>query len=166
LALNLEYITSAQSVDADTGELESIEIGAILGLGDSFYVGWKDGDDYGIDIIDNDNKADGVYEGLIFDANRPSEEKLFSEVKIVNRALPAGCSIKVKYRMQGSDTWVKAYLNSGDESFDTGGDEKAIFILEGQGEYYEIRIELYSSGNDSPEVLSINSYFELPITIH
>ena len=166
LALNLEYTTSAQSVDSDTGELSTIDIGAILGLGEYLYVGWKNGDTYGIDIIDNDNKADAVYEGLMFDAARPSEEKLFNSIKVVTKELPAGCSIKIKYRMQGSDTWVKTYLTNKSELFDTDGETKAVFTMEGHGEYYEMRIELYSSGNDSPEVLSINSYFEALISLY
>ncbi len=40
------------------------------------------------------------------------------------------------------------------------GATKAVFQTEGQGEVYEVRVELYSSGNSTPEIVSINSYFE------
>lgn len=164
LALNIEYLIS-------TGVSSDIEIGAILGKGEKFYVGWFDdsqeaGLKYGIDGIDVDNKANAVYEGLSFDAGQPFSEKIFRFIKLLLKPLPADCSIKVKYKMNEEDDWVKAYqvvekeiVDEG-EAFVTENGTKVVFVIEGLGEIYEVRVELYSSGNTTPEVITINSYFE------
>lgn len=159
LALNLEYTPSPITIA--NFDSKSIEIGAILGRGDDLLVSWKDGSTYGLDNIDPNNKADAVYEGLSFDADRPFEDKLFKIIKIKTKPLPSGCSVKVKYRMDETTSWVDTKMAENDaESFADAGETKAIFQIEGQGEIYEVRVELYANGNDTPEIVSINSYFE------
>lgn len=229
LALNLEYTPSPITIA--NFDSKSIEIGAVLGRGDDLLVSWKDGETYGLDNIDTDNKAEAVYEGMVFDAGRSFEDKLFKFIKIVTNPLPEGCSIKAKYKMNETGEWVKAYQADESEAFDkddhkegtvavtqnsktvtgtgTGwdssmvgrkfrvdtdgdvyiieavasatsltltreyqgttesgedytilGETKVLFQIEGQGEVYEVRVELYPNGNDTPEILSINSYFE------
>ncbi len=68
--------------------------------------------------------------------------------------------------MNEEDDWVKAYqvvekeiVDEG-EAFVTENGTKVVFVIEGLGEIYEVRVELYSSGNTTPEVITINSYFE------
>jgi len=159
LALNLEYTPSPITIA--NFDSKSIEIGSVLGRGDDLLIAWKDGSTYGLDNIDTSNKADAVYEGLLFDAGRPFEDKLFRFIKVVTKPLPTGCSVKVKYRMNEASSWVETKMAEGDaESFADAGETKAIFQIEGQGEVYEVRAELYANGNDTPEVISINSYFE------
>ncbi len=229
LALNLEYTPSPITIA--NFDSKSIEIGAVLGRGDDLLVSWKDGATYGLDNIDTSNKAQAVYEGLVFDAKKPFQDKLFRYIKIVTKPLPGGCSIKAKYRMNEAGEWVKAYQADESEAFDkddhktgsvavtqnsktvagtgtgwdssmvgrkfrvdtdgdlykieavgsatsltlsrpyqgtTGsgkdytilGETKVVFQIEGEGEVYEVRVELYPSVNDTPEILSINSYFQ------
>lgn len=159
LALNLEYTPSPITIA--NFDSKSITIGAILGRGNDFLVAWKDEATYGLDNIDSNNKAQAVYEGMSFDAQRSYEDKLFRFIKIVTKPLPADCSVKVKYKMNETSSWVETKMAEGDaESFADEGEKKAIFQIEGQGEVYEARVELYPHGNDTPEILSINSYFE------
>lgn len=228
-AMNLEYTPSPITIA--NFDSKSIDIGAVLGRGDDLLVSWKDGSDYGLDNIDTSNKAQAVYEGLMFDAEKPFEDKTFRFIKVVTKSLPEGCSIKAKFKMNETGNWVKAHQADESEAFDkadhttgtvtvknnsktvvgsttawtkamvgrkfrvdadgdvykiesvdsatlltltreyqgTGGsgksytvlgETKVIFIIEGQGEVYEVRIELYPSSNLTPEVLSVNSYFE------
>ncbi len=163
LALNLEYTPSP--ITTANFDTKSVEIGAILGRGESLLVSWKDGITYGLDNIDASNKAEAVYEGLSFDAERP-EDKIFRFIKVVTKPLPAECYIKAKYRMSESDDWVVAEMaetqaGSDKEKLIGTGITKGIFQIEGQGEIYEVRAELYPHDNDTPEVLEINNYFEL-----
>ena len=158
LALNLEYTPSPITIA--NFDSKNIEIGAILGRGNDLLVSWKDGTTYGLDNIDLSNKADAVYESLQFDADRPFEDKLFRYLKIVTKPLPAGCSIKAKYKAQGEASWQEAKMGDGSLAFADAGETKAIFQIEAKGEIYEIRIELYSSGNDTPEIISLTTYFE------
>ncbi len=159
LALNLEYTPSPITIaNFDT---KSIEIGAVLGRGEDLLVSWKDGSTYGLDNVDPSNKADAVYESLSFDAEKPMTDKLFKFIKIKTKPLPTGCSVKVKYRMDETTTWVETKMAENDaESFADVGETKTIFQIEGQGENYEVRVELYSNGNNTSEIISINNYFE------
>jgi len=158
LALNIEYTPSPMTIaNFDT---KSVEIGAILGRGEDLLVAWKDGTTYGLDNIDLNNKAEALYESLQFDAEQPFSDKLFRFVKIVTKPLPTGCSVKVKYKMNEEANWQETKMGDGSLSFADVGETKAIFQLEAQGEIYEIRLELYPSGNNTPEIISINTYFE------
>jgi hypothetical protein len=152
ISVNLEYIPSH-------GKLTGTEIGALCSDGTYLYASWKDGTSYGIDVIDTANKANAVYESLEFNAGHPDIEKLFRHIKVLNRILPEGCEIKAKYKVTGSDDWVETETSESGVDSVAEGAVKGIFNLEGQGETYEVRIELYPNGNVSPEVLSIISLF-------
>ena len=151
-ALNLDYILSS-------GKLTGIEIGAVKMVGSDLLVSWKDGDTYGVDVVDSSNKATGIYESLDFDDNAPSIKKTFENIKIVMKPLPTGCSIKAKFRINKKGDWIAAKLGDGTETFNTINESEAIFNTGEDGEIYEVRIELYSNGNNTPEIISINNHF-------
>lgn len=155
IAVNLEYIPSAG---------QDSEIGAICTDGENLFVAWKNGTSYGVDVIDMENKADATFESLIYDADRPEIEKAFSHVKVVCEPLPEGCEIKVKYRTtresgEEEDGWNSAEMSDGRDSINGEGETKGIFNIEAYGEEYEVRVELYSNGNDGPEVRSITTFY-------
>lgn len=163
-ALNLEYIPSH-------GKLTGVGIGAICVFGDQPLVAWKDGDTYGVDIVDEDNKATGRYEGLVFDAGNPFVQKSFRFIKLLTKPLPQDCFVEVFYRLNESSDWLKATMADGSESFDKEGKTKAIFTIEtgdpedeeeedGMGETYEVATTLHPSGNDTPDVVAITSLFD------
>jgi len=151
-ALNLDYILSS-------GKLTGIEIGAVKMIGSDLLVSWKDGTTYGVDVVDSANKANAIYEGLDFDDNAPSVKKTFENIKIVMKPLPIGCSIKAKFRINKKGDWIAAKLGDGTETFNTTNESEAIFNTGEDGEIYEVRIELYPNGNNTPEIISINNYF-------
>jgi len=161
LALNLEYVPSH-------GKLTGTEIGALASDGDDIYVSWKDGSTYGIDVTDQSNKADAVYESLEFNAGHPESEKFWTMVKVVTRKLPASTEVKVFYRTTRApdddeyddpDEWIPTTMSDERDAIDGTGETKGIFNVEGLGENYEVRIEIYPNGNNTPEVVSANTYF-------
>jgi len=152
-ALNLEYILSM-------GKLTGIEIGATEMVGDDLLVSWKDGTTYGVDVIDTANKADAIYESLDFDGGSPSIGKPFTQVKLIMKPLPIHCSVKVKYRLNKTGAFVKAYWGDGTEVYEVTDGTKVIFNTGGEGEIYEVRVELYSYNDTTPEIMSVTSYFD------
>ena len=150
--LNLSYIPSC-------GQSSSKVLGAMTMAGDDLLLSWKDGATYGCDVIDSANKVDGIYEGLEFDGGQDFAEKLFDILKITMRPLPTGCSIKVKYKMDNG-SWTESKTIDGNTSFTTTNATKALFNLGGLGEVYELKVELYHSGNTCPEVNSLTSSFD------
>lgn len=149
-APNLDYILTPATID---------EIGAVKMVGSDLLASWKSGATYGVDVVDSANKANAIYEGLDFDAGRSFIKKLYENIKIKTKPLPTGCSIKAKFRMNKKGDWVAAKLGDGTETFNTADEIEAIFNTGEDGEIYEVKAELYPSGNNTPEIISINSYF-------
>lgn len=159
LALNLEY--TASPITIANYDSKSIGIGAVLGRGDDLLVSWKDGGTYGLDNVDIGNKAEATFESLMFDAKRPQQDKWFRYIKIITAPLPASCSVQVKYKNNEASSWTSAKMADTSSSLTGAGKTKGIFQIEGQGEIYEVRAEIYPHDNDTPEILSINNYFEI-----
>lgn len=162
-ALNLEYVPSH-------GKLTGTEIGALCNDGTDLLVSWKDGSTYGVDIIDNSNKATAVYESLKLNMGKSNMDKLFRHVKILlAEALPAGCSVSLKYRAStvtaaeeaadDADGWVPTTMSDDRSAINGTGETKGIFNLEGKGEKIDIQITLTPSGNTGPEVDSAHIGF-------
>jgi len=151
-ALNLDYILTPATID---------EIGAVKMIGNDLLASWKSGATYGVDVVDSANKANAVFESLDFDAESPYMEKLFEHIKIKTKPLPSGCSIKMKFRLNKKGNFLPAKLGDGTETFNIVGETKALFNVGEEGAIYEVRAELYPSGNNTPEILSINNYFTL-----
>lgn len=162
-ALNLEYIPSH-------GKLTGTEIGALCNDGTDLLVSWKDGSTYGIDIIDNANKAVAVYESLKLTMGKANMDKLYRMVKILlAEPLPAGCSVSLKYRAtkvtaqeaaaDDADGWVPTTMSDERSAINQENETKGIFNLEGQGEKLDIQITLTPSGNLTPEVDSAHIGF-------
>jgi len=153
-ALNLEYLISSN-------KMSGIEIGALGKYEGDLYVSWKDGTNYGIDIRDANNKATGVYQGLIFDAGRSWQDKMFGQVIISTRPLPKNCSVEVEYQINEKGGFKKAKMEDGSEKFQVEDGTEAIFEINEQGRKIEIKVILNPAGNDTPEVDSIITFFNL-----
>jgi hypothetical protein len=149
-ALNLDYILTPTTID---------EIGAVKMVGSDLLVSWKSGNTYGVDVVDLANKAIAIYEGLDWDGERPDLKKLFEQIIIQINPLPTGCSIKMKYRLDKKGDWIAAKLGDGTETFNIVNATEAIFNIGNEGTIYEVKAELYPSGNNTPEIFNIKNYF-------
>lgn len=73
-SLNLEFVPSH-------GKLAGTSIGSVTMFEDQLYLSWKDGAAFGIDTIDQDKKAEGRYEGLVFDGGESFTQKSYRHIK-------------------------------------------------------------------------------------
>lgn len=162
-ALTLEYVPSH-------GKLTGTEIGAMATDGEDLYVAWKDGTTYGIDMTDQTTKAPAVYESLKMNMGKPQTEKMLQGLKLaLEEAMPAECSITARYRcsrQEGEESaaadsagWILLSMGDNKDLFDDVGEKKAVFNAEGQGEDIEIRLEFMPNDNDTPELRSLNAFF-------
>lgn len=169
-SLNLEYLPSpVLAASPDWSDIEAIEakmadaaleLGAFCVFGDAPFVAWKDGETYGVDTLDPDNKMPAVFEGLIFTAEHPEANKIFRYVKAVAATLPEDTSVRVEIRTNGNGTeWQETKRDDGVEEIQAG-ERGAVFSLEGEGEEYEIRVILIPNGNSAPDIKSLNTYYE------
>lgn len=148
--LNLEY-----ALDAD-------EIGAVKKVGSDVLVSYKSGSSYGVKRIDTTTKATGIYEGLDFKApiKRPINITGWDYVEIYMDELPVGCSVEFWYRINKDGSFVQATQEDGTNVFNTTSGQKAVFQVAEEGNIFEPRVVLNPSGNLTPEVYRIRTYFK------
>lgn len=155
-ALNLEFIPSHGDYTTTTNK-----IGAVGNHQGTMVVAWFDGTNYGVDIIDEDNKAVALYESLEIDANSPYADKRWTQIKVVTDPLPEGTSVELKAKTINDDDWQTCKTDSEETAMDTAGQKKAIFNVagSGKGEIIEVQITLTPSGNSAPNIRSLNLYY-------
>lgn len=113
MVLNFDYPVSTGTVTG-TG----VKIGAVYGASPTkLFVGWKDGANYGIDLISTSTtQTTVILESIIFDANRPTVSKLFKEIRLVYKPFTASESITVKYKADRDTSFTT--LTSSAETLD------------------------------------------------
>ncbi len=159
-ALNLEYVPSHGNTDNINNK-----IGCVSNHQGTLVVSWFDGTDYGVDVIDEENKAVATYESLEFDAGLPYAAKKIHMAKVVTRPLPAGTSIGYRYKTNNSADWVEGKTQSNVSTRTITGAVKTIFNVSTEGEIYEFELVLTPNGNEAPEVISVNNYYSV-VGIH
>jgi len=149
--LSLEYPIS-------TGNLTGIQIGAIAGNGDSFYVSWYDADgsgSYGIDYLDLTAKQTSGY--------------ITTRVSLFDRIVTSTYGVmSAAYRSLPENTSIKFYANRNHAGFvektDVVTDTERLLVHTesdaGEANTFQSKFELRSSANTSPEV----ELFDIPVT--
>jgi len=86
------YVISTQT---RLNTLGTLEIGFVKNFGDEMYIGWKDGTDYGIDIVDSycDPAPTFAFRSLEFDAGITRKTKLALRTGIDTEAVPSNVTI-------------------------------------------------------------------------
>lgn len=107
------YVISTQTNKNTAGTLK---IGCVRNFGDEMYIGWKDGADYGIDIVDSDCDPAPVFKFRVrqFDAGSSRKTKLALRMGIDTKALPAGVTISPTYRIDDNVEVVNTSMAQGD----------------------------------------------------
>lgn len=164
--LNLEY------------PLECTSIEAVKKVGSDLLIAYTSGSQYGVKIVDTDNKiSQAIYESL--DLKLPPEFAQLPSIPTIvldMLPLPAGCSVEVWRRMnkdengagvdyQGNDTglddgWRQCTTQDGSGSFDEEGGIEAIFDVGDSGKVLEVKVVLNCSGNNSPDIYRIRPYLD------
>lgn len=140
--LALEYPIS-------TGQLTGLEIGAISGNGDSFYVSWKqegDATTYGVDYLDLNNKyATGYYTSRLSLFDRVVQTT-YGDVIVPYRSMPSGTSVTVAAsKTHGAFVDQPLTLDEDRKQYETDADI-------GDASTLQVRTTLVGSANNSPEV--------------
>jgi len=148
--LNLEY-----AMDVD-------EIGAVVNVDGVTLASYRDGDDFGVKSVDSTTKAQGIWESLEyrFPVKKAEQITKVSHVEVFFDELPVGCSIYFYYQKNKSGTWTQAYTADGNASHATTGSKKVTFRIGEEMDIYERRILMEPSGNTTPEIFRIRTFFE------
>ena len=156
MALNIDFTPSHGYL---TGT--SREIGALFSEGENeLYISWKNGSDYGIDIVDGSNIfASAEYYSLIYDANMPENVKYFTDAHIrLARPLRTGEAIALYYDKDNSGSWTS--IGSIDYAIDGGVVEKS-FDVQIRATTFQYKLVFSITGSTTPAVDSITSKFTI-----
>ena len=137
--LNLEYVIS-QDVTVD------VEIGAIAQLGNLIFVSWREGTNYGVDILDVANRYSGAYiESRVVFADRSTPE-VYTRISVGYVELPTNTEIKIYTKENYADSWT--------EQTTTTDTIRQIVYTDNQVDCfaYEVKIELVCSGTSTPVI--------------
>jgi hypothetical protein len=113
--LNLDYLISTGTKTGTT-----TFVSAIAAISDQeFYIGWRDGAAYGIDLVHATNKvASATYQSLWFDGRIPFQEKDFKSFFMTYNDLAATESITLSYRKDTETSWTTiGVVNDDGENF-------------------------------------------------
>lgn len=148
--MNLEY------------EMDVDEIGAVINVNGVTLASYRDGDDFGVRVVDLENKEEGVWESLEFrtPVKNPEKPTLFKKVEIFMDSLPAGCKVYFYYQKNKSGTWVQCMTADGLDAFTIANSRKATFRIGEEMDIYEARVLMIPNGNETPEIFRIRTYFE------
>lgn len=79
----------------------NLTIGMVKNFGDTLLISWRDGSDYGIDVVNSNSTpaSYSTYESLIFDAGYVAKEKLAAYVETTYLDMPDNVDIVLKYKV-------------------------------------------------------------------
>lgn len=131
----------------------SIQIGSVHGIGAQMYIGWRNGASYGVDRVSiaSNPFASGTWESLIFDDERPFDEKQALVLKVTHKALASGESLQLGYKTNRATSYTTGTANS-----TVGSTQTRLIIPPADARFYEFQFEiiLATSGATSPTVTS------------
>lgn len=160
--LNLAYTPSHGTL---TGA--SVQIGALYSEGQNeLYVGWYDGTNYGIDLIDGSGIATTAeYQSLIYDAGVSENVKFFHDIKIrLARPLRTGESVDLYYDADRSGSWTQ--IKDSADTYTMNYTEHGAIVESSQdvqirANEIQLRLMLRASNNTSPAIDSVISQFQV-----
>lgn len=86
----------------------NLRIGMIKSYGDKLFIAWRDGANYGVDVVSNDSDpfAEATLESMIYSNGRPDKTKLALERITSFETLPTGCTVTPKYKVDRASNWT------------------------------------------------------------
>jgi len=143
-------------------EMDVDEIGAVIVNNGTVIASYKDGSDYGVLATDQNNKAEGIYEGLELKAPLKKPVKIIpcTMAEIQMKPLPHGSYVQFWYKVNKNGSFVQATSIDDLTNYNTTSSQKAVFRIGAEGEIFEPRIVIHPYGNDTPEIYSLRILFE------
>lgn len=109
-SFGFSYTTSNGNI-LNTGS-NNLQLGMVKNYGDTLYISWHDTSvspqKYGVDVVNNSSlpASDGTIELINFDDGRPFEYKDAGSIIGTFDSLPAGATVKLKYKIDGDTDWT------------------------------------------------------------
>jgi len=149
-----ETLNFGYTISTGTTQSTTLQIGAVKGIGSFMLVGWRDNTTYGVDkIIQTASPfAAGRFESMIFDDNRPYQDKLAITLKATHTALVSGHSVQLGYKTNRASSYTTATANS-----TVGDTETRLPIATSSARFKEFQFEVIpaTSAATGPTITSL-----------
>lgn len=146
MALNKAYPTSSDNTQdiIDKTDNNDVQIGSIIGIGNTLLVSWKNGSAYGVDSLSTTKDQNRVYMTTMrFDAETPYLIKQLSKVIITHSPIRTEDSITVQVRYNNQGTFTNLFVCEGDSDKDA---LSKTFTPGTNIEFMEIEFRVFISG--------------------
>jgi hypothetical protein len=152
-ALNLDYPIS-------TGDITDVEVGAMLVIGKDILCSRKRGGNYGVDIVDWDNKYSSAYLTTLAITGNRFHEKKYTKHILSYKSLPTATALTLKYLKNFSTTEEDLTLEQRSEN------NKYFSKTEvPQCAVIQYKIGFTTNANDAPQLESMRSDYEEEVVI-
>lgn len=96
----------------------NLTIGMVKNWGNILHISWRDGDTYGVDVVDSNSApaSFSYWESLIFDNGYVTKQKLASNITIKWLPVQDGVRFRIKYSIDRGD-WVYSQYFSNDNPY-------------------------------------------------
>jgi len=154
-----ETLTLAYTPSHNLSQAITLHIGSVKGYGDELYIGWQNDTTYGVDrvITTASPFASGTYQSLLFDDNRPLQEKQAITLKATHKPLVSGESIQLGYKTNRASSYTTDTANS-----TVGSTVTRLPIQTSMARFYEYQFEviLATTGSTNPTITSIGLEYD------
>lgn len=136
----------------------NIKVGFCIPVAKKFLIGFKDNVSYGMDVVDPAGSpfATGTIEKGIQDLGSMVKEKQLLTLRADFKALASGESIRLKYRLNRSSSWIQGADDNEKGYAATVGDTFArLNVPMGNHKEMEIAADLAATGSTSPSLLEL-----------
>lgn len=128
--------------------VNSIEIGAILVVGNDIYCSWKNGSTYGVDKLDWSNKLTLAYFETRVMVQEREKYSNYSNFTVAYSSMPESCSLSMLY-----DKNYEGYVAFTNEIDDTA--RNVVYANDGvEATTLQLKVTATVSGNNAPEIES------------
>lgn len=138
------YVISTGTIQNTLGTLK---LGCVKNYGDALFMSWKDGSNYGLDLVDSysDPAPVAKFRSRSFDAGSSRKKKKALRMAIDTKAIPAGSTITPVHKIDdGNDTTHT--------SMSTGDTETTAIIQNGSFRRITIGFDIANSGTETPTI--------------
>lgn len=145
-----DVLVLLHTISTGTTQGTTVKIGFVKVIGDEIFYSWRDGASYGIDKIGIDALAatSGVYESLIFDAEKVIKDKLALNLDATCETLASGETLATKQKINRT-----ANFTAGTAA--TSGTSKAELGIYNRFKEIELGFTLTSSNGTFPKVTEL-----------
>lgn len=149
-----EILNFAWEISTGNSTPSNVKIGALKGLGNTLFIGWRDDTTYGVDVVKTNAApySQGILEALIFDDRRNGEDKMAKILKATHLKLAADESIQLGYKTNRATAYTTGDANAVDDTRQTRFPVK---MSEARFQEFQMECILNASATTSPTVTSI-----------